>query len=121
MDPASNEANYKFLFVKLIGSEKGALPKLKAADTLEEKVVAFEAAFERAGVKADAKRQQWARIALDALGNSADEPEEERPEQEVDDDPAYIPQSTEKPAARTGCRWPSSSRWRRLSTRPCGG
>jgi hypothetical protein len=67
LDPASDDANYKFLFVELIGSEKGAIPKLKAAKTLEEKVKAFELGFERAGVKAYPKRLHWAEIALDAL------------------------------------------------------
>lgn len=70
-DPASDEANYKFLFVELIGSEKGAVAKLKAAKTLEDKVKAFELAFERAGVKAYEKRNAWALIALDALRENA--------------------------------------------------
>ncbi len=73
-DPASDEANYKFLFVELIGTEKGALAKLKAAKTLEAKVKAFELAFERAGVKNYAERNRWARIALDALHDAAAEP-----------------------------------------------
>jgi hypothetical protein len=76
LDPASDEANYKFLFVELIGSEKGAIAKLKAADTLESKVKAFELAFERAGVKAYDKRTAWARIALEAL---RDAPEPKAP------------------------------------------
>ena len=67
LDPASPDANYKYVFVELKGSEKGALAKLKAAKTLETKTVAFEKAFERAGVKAYAKRQAWARLALLAL------------------------------------------------------
>ena len=70
LDPSTPLANYKFLFVELIGTEKGALAKLKAAKTLGEKVIAFEAAYERAGVKAYPKRQQWAAIALDALHQS---------------------------------------------------
>lgn len=70
LDLASDEANYRFLFVELIGAEKGAIAKLKAAKTLEAKVKAFELAFERAGVKAYDKRNAWAMIALDALNTS---------------------------------------------------
>jgi hypothetical protein len=44
------------------GPEKKAIPALKAAKTLDQKVIAFEKAFERAGVK----RQSWARIARQA-------------------------------------------------------
>lgn len=67
LDPASHDANYAFLFVELTGSEKAALAKLKAAKTLDTKTVAFEKAFERAGVKNYPKRKQWAAIALNAL------------------------------------------------------
>jgi hypothetical protein len=67
LKPSDNDANYAFLFVELKGPEKRALGKLKSADTLNEKVVAFEEAFERSGVKAFAKRQRWAAIALDAF------------------------------------------------------
>lgn len=68
-DPASDEANYAYLFIELKGvegSEKAAIGKLKAAQGLEAKVVAFEKAFLRAGVKHYPSRLQWANIALDA-------------------------------------------------------
>lgn len=67
LDPVADETNYKFLFVELTGPESGALAKLKAAKSLDTKTVAFENAFERAGVKAYAKRKQWAALALTAL------------------------------------------------------
>lgn len=68
-DPASDEANYAYLFIELKGiegSEKAAIGKLKAAQGLEAKVIAFEKAFLRAGVKHYPSRLQWANIALDA-------------------------------------------------------
>ena len=65
-DPASDQANYDYVFVELKTTEKHALAALKAARTLEEKVVAFEKAYERAGVKHYPSRQQWAAIALEA-------------------------------------------------------
>jgi len=65
-DPASDTANYKFLFVELSGSERAAIPAVKNAMGLEAKVQAFEAAFERAGIKHYEGRNEWARKALDA-------------------------------------------------------
>lgn len=67
LDPSAHDSNYKWLFVELTTTEKAALPKLKAAKTLETKTKAFENAFERAGVKAYTKRYEWARIAQEAL------------------------------------------------------
>src|SRR5690606_28367226 len=67
-DPASDEANYAYLFLELKGfegTEKSAVGTLRAAAGLEAKVVAFEKAFLRAGVKHYDSRQQWARIAMD--------------------------------------------------------
>jgi len=68
-DPASDEANYAYLFLELKGiegSEGGAIGKLVAAEGLDAKVEAFERAFLRAGVKHYPSRKQWAAIALDA-------------------------------------------------------
>lgn len=68
-NPASDEANYAYLFIELKGiegSEKGAIGKTVAAKDLNGKVVAFEKAFLRAGVKHYDSRQRWAAIALDA-------------------------------------------------------
>jgi hypothetical protein len=64
--PESDRANYGWLFVELSTSEKGAMPALKKAGTLGEKVKAFEQSFERAGVKHYASRNAWAARALDA-------------------------------------------------------
>ncbi|MBJ3784016.1 phage tail tip lysozyme [Devosia sediminis] len=68
-DPASDEANYAYLFIELKGiegSEKAAIGKTIAAEGLDNKVVAFEQAFLRAGVKHYPERKMWAAIALDA-------------------------------------------------------
>ena len=69
-DPASDEANYAYLFLELKGiegTESGAVGKVSTAVGLEDKVIAFEKAFLRAGVKHYDKRLEWARIAVDAL------------------------------------------------------
>lgn len=63
LDPASDEANYAWLFLELKGSEAKALPRTLAAGTLAEKVVAFEQAFLRAGVKHYPSRYEWALVA----------------------------------------------------------
>jgi hypothetical protein len=65
-DPASDTANYKFLFVELSGSERASIPAVKNAVGLEAKVQAFEAAFERAGIKHYDSRLVWAKKALEA-------------------------------------------------------
>lgn len=67
LDPTSDEAAYKWLWNELRGEEKSAIPALRAAITLDEKVVAFEKAFLRAGVKHYPSRKRWAAIALDAF------------------------------------------------------
>lgn len=70
LDPASDKANYGFLFVELKGSEKKAVWATKSAKTLYDKVVAFELGFERAGIKHYDKRLRWAEIALAAYNSS---------------------------------------------------
>lgn len=66
LDPKSDRANYGWLFTELRGSEKAAIPALKAATGLYNKVVAFEAKFERAGVKHYEYRHDYAVAALAA-------------------------------------------------------
>ena len=66
LDPKSDRANYGFLFVELTGTEKRAIPALKSATGIYAKVKAFEAAFERAGVKHYASRNTYADEALAA-------------------------------------------------------
>jgi len=69
-DPASDEANYAYLFVELKGiegSEAGSIAQVNSATGLQGKVEAFEKAFLRAGVKHYDSRLQWARIAVDAF------------------------------------------------------
>jgi hypothetical protein len=62
----SYEANYGFLIHELRGPENHAIRRTKMAEGLDAKVVAFELAFERAGVKHYPARQAWARKARDA-------------------------------------------------------
>jgi hypothetical protein len=62
----SDEAAMAFLILELKGPERAAVAKTKAALTLADKVVAFEMAYERAGVKHYPSRLQWAQIARDA-------------------------------------------------------
>ena len=70
LDPASDVAAYKWLYLELKGAEKAAIRALLNATTLKAKVEAFEKAFLRAGVKHYASRLRWAEMALDALQQS---------------------------------------------------
>lgn len=65
-DSAAPASNYAYVFVELSGPEAHAIGALTDAKTLYQKVKAFELAFERAGVKHYASRNQWALIALHA-------------------------------------------------------
>lgn len=101
-DPASDEANYAYLFVELKGiegTESAAVAKVAAAVGLEAKVQAFERAFLRAGVKHYDSRLNWARIAVDAL-RATEPPPEPRP-RPIPAEPAHPP--PEPPKARNGC------------------
>lgn len=74
LSPASDEANYGYLWAELKGlegTEGGTIPKVKATKGLEAKVVAFENAFLRAGIKNYDNRQAWARRALKAYQDAA--------------------------------------------------
>lgn len=66
LNPASDKANYAWLFLELKGPERRAIDAVHAAKGLEAKVEAFERAYERAGVKNYQQRNRWAREALDA-------------------------------------------------------
>lgn len=67
LPPSSDEANLGYLCHELDTTEAKAIPAVKRAKSLRDKVVAFELAFERAGVKAYAKRLTWAQMALEAF------------------------------------------------------
>lgn len=67
LSPASDEANYGYLLVELRGSEKATVPAVAKAVGLEAKVMAFEAKFERAGVKHYPSRIKYAQQALAAF------------------------------------------------------
>ena len=66
LDPRSDKANYAFLFVELSGDYQSAIRDVKRAVDLRAKVIAFELAFERAGVKHYDSRVSWAEKALAA-------------------------------------------------------
>lgn len=63
---SSDEANYQFLAHELSTTESKAIPAVKKAKDLPAKVIAFEQAYERAGVKHYDSRVRWAEIALEA-------------------------------------------------------
>lgn len=68
--PSSDEANTAFLIHELKTTERKAIDAVKSATTLADKTVAFEKAFERAGIKHYPSRIKWAQIALDAYGRA---------------------------------------------------
>ncbi|RWN47189.1 MAG: hypothetical protein EOS03_12590 [Mesorhizobium sp.] len=74
LNPAGDQANYGFVFSELKGSYRGAIPKLQAAKGLAAKVKVFELAYEQAGVKHYASRNQWAAIALEAWNDAGAAP-----------------------------------------------
>ncbi|SFZ85985.1 hypothetical protein SAMN02983003_3157 [Devosia enhydra] len=74
LDPSSDQANYSWLFIELNSTEKRAIGATVAASGLEEKVVAFEKSFLRAGIKHYPSRQNWARIAEKAAVRLRPEP-----------------------------------------------
>lgn len=67
LNPASDKANYGFLFVELTTTEAKAIPAVKSARGLADKVEAFELAFERAGIKHYPERIKYAEKALAAF------------------------------------------------------
>lgn len=97
LDPASDKANYGYLFVELRGAEKAAIASVRRAKGLRRKVEAFELAFERAGVKHYDSRETWARVALAAAQ------EAKLPERQPDDPGPETP-ATEAPKPPPGIR-----------------
>lgn len=80
LDPKSDKANYGWLWNELKGSESRAVGATKAAVGLRGKVIAFEKAFERAGVKHYDSRLTWAERALDAYQAAGNVPEPVEPQ-----------------------------------------
>lgn len=64
LKPESDEANTRFIINELRGDEKAAVLRTKNAKGLENKVKAFEKAYERAGVKHYPSRLKYAKRAL---------------------------------------------------------
>jgi len=67
LQPDDMEANIGFLIYELKTSESRAIPAVRKAKTLDEKVVAFELGYERAGVKHYESRKKWALKALQLI------------------------------------------------------
>src|SRR5215216_2836155 len=68
MDPQSDAAQLAWLIYELSQTpEKRGLTAVMRPGTLEERTLAFEVAFERAGIKNYATRYEGARMALDAF------------------------------------------------------
>lgn len=82
LGPESFEANAGFLIYELKTSEAGAISRVRKAKTLEDKVIAFELGYERAGVKHYPSRLEWAKKAFAAM------PDAKRKEPELE---AMIP------------------------------
>lgn len=95
LDPSSDEANYGFLAHELRSTERRAIPAVKAARTLRDKTMAFEAAYERAGVKHYDKRVYWANLAAEAYA-AAEKAVEQRSPPPDDPEP---PKAKTPPAA----------------------
>lgn len=66
LDVSDMETNYKFLFVELSGPEGKVLPRMKKAETLDQKVRVFSEVFLRPGIPHMDSRKIWARRALSA-------------------------------------------------------
>lgn len=114
-DPASDKANYGYMFVELKGAHANAITKLKAAKTLYDKVVAFELQYEGAGVKHYPSRLEYANTALSnfkSFNSLKPQPPEPQPTLEpvkpIDTVPTIKPQSA----------W--SRFWQSLATRLSG-
>lgn len=75
---ASDAANLGFLVYELKTSEAKAVEAVKKAMTLYDKVVAFELAYERAGVKHYDSRMQWAQEAERVWGGQSAPKTEEK-------------------------------------------
>lgn len=102
LDPASDKANTDFLIHELKGPEKRTIEAVRKARGLEAKTVAFEAAFERAGIKHYDSRKKWARIAMDAFGGSVPLPRQP-------DDPGVVvppePKNVDKSMGKSKTGW----------------
>lgn len=99
LDPSSDQANYGFLCKELRTIEKRAIPAVMMANGLDQKVIAFEQNFERAGIAHYDSRQQWARIALEEFERRNPQPSEpETPDvREPDAQPDPVPVPRDRP------------------------
>lgn len=105
LKPADDEANYLFLVHELRTSEKAALKALAKADTLDTKVVAFELAFERAGIKHYPARKEWALKALhayEAISPVVNVPVEAPQPPVQSEEPVVVPNVPQKEPSESG-------------------
>lgn len=91
LDWQSDEANYRYLVLELLTSEKAALDALKATGTLGGATTTFEEKFERAGVPALMSRLNWAQRAMAAYAAAP------RPIKPIVDDIAPPPKAAPLP------------------------
>jgi hypothetical protein len=68
LDPSTYDANYGFAKYELQNDYAAALKRVRAPGSLRDKVVAFEIAYEGAGVKSYDSRLRYAERALKAFG-----------------------------------------------------
>lgn len=59
------DANYAMIFRELKGPEKGVLPRLRKARTVDEATDIVRQFYERPGVLHSERRREWGRLALD--------------------------------------------------------
>lgn len=108
VQPSSDEANYAFLLIELKGTEKAALHAVDGDGSLHDMVIAFEMAYERAGIKHYDSRLMYAQkafalleaiINFDAIPGAAPKvPKIERPK------PVSVPH-IDKPMVESKTNW----------------
>jgi hypothetical protein len=68
LDPSTYDANYSFCKYELDNDYAAAIKRVRAPGSLKDKVIAFEVAYEGAGVKSYDSRLKWAERAYKAFG-----------------------------------------------------
>lgn len=101
LNPAADESNYAFLLVELRGPYKSTMPKVKQKSSLYDKVVAFEMAYEKAGVKHYDSRNNFAKQAYGVLSQM------DRPAAFVA--PLAQPKGVDKPMILSKTSWMASA------------
>jgi hypothetical protein len=97
---SSFNAMYLFSVEEMRGPEKRAIPALRRAKTLEDKTIAFERAYERAGVKHYPTRIRYAKLAVAAYKASGGDIPEPAPAKPAKPAPKPRPKPRPKPVAK---------------------